>query len=319
MRPVLFLAVLAIVPLRAASEFPAKGSLSTARHRTLQIGGLAREFLIQPVEGAGPFPIVVLLHGGTQTMRQMWIETSLPTLAARDRFILVAPQGIGRHWNDGRGSTLAGDRASTADDIGFLHSLIGEIVKSDRGDAGAVFMIGVSNGGFMSMHYACSKAGDLRAAGNVISDLPTSEASSCRPAKSLPWISINGTADPLIPFDGQAAGVVRRGKAQQGLLSADATFAFWADRAGCMKSVQSERLPALNSTSASSWAEKRVRTGCDSTGAGGSQSVQYVLHGAGHTMPNTREGAVVRLLGGSNQDIDAGVAIWTFFRGTLRQ
>jgi poly(3-hydroxybutyrate) depolymerase len=87
----------------------------------------------------------------------------------------------------------------------------------------------------------------------------------------------------------------------------DATFAFWADRDGCGKEVRSERVPSREASQA--WAERRTRSGC--------MSVQYVLHGSGHTWPNLRQGPVVKLLGGSNQDLDAGEVIWNFFRSTL--
>lgn len=298
---------------RLRPVFPAKGSLGTAHRRKLRFGGLTRTYLIQPVNAAGQYPVVFVLHGGTQTAEQVWTQTSLPTLGARDRFIVVAPQGVGNHWNDGRGSTIAGDAASAADDVGFLHALIAEVIRTDRGDPAAIFMVGPSNGGFMTMRFACDRAADLRAASNVISDLPSVEASACHPSKPLPWLSINGTADPLIPFSGQTAGTMKRGRPQPGLLSAEATFAFWADRAGCSNDIHSEHLPDVV-TSDLSWVEKRVRTGC----VDGTVSVQYVLHGAGHTWPNGRDGLVARMLGGSNQDVDSGEIIWSYFRSTLR-
>src|SRR5579885_723861 len=90
------------------SNFPAKGNPDTAQQRTIMAGGLERTYLIQKPAGNGPFPLVVLLHGGTQTASQVWAETSLPTLAARDNFILVAPNGVNKHWNDGRGAVLGG-------------------------------------------------------------------------------------------------------------------------------------------------------------------------------------------------------------------
>ncbi len=47
-----------------ASDFPAKGSLSTAEYRTRVFAGGKREYLIQPARGSSRHPVVIVLHGG---------------------------------------------------------------------------------------------------------------------------------------------------------------------------------------------------------------------------------------------------------------
>lgn len=292
------------------SNFPAKGNPDTAQQRTIMAGGLERTYLIQKPAGNGPFPLVVLLHGGTQTASQVWAETSLPTLAARDNFILVAPNGVNKHWNDGRGAVLGGS-GSTADDVGFLRSVISQVVAQDHADPRAVFMVGPSNGGFMTQYFACQSAETLRAAANVISDLPVSIAQKCKPSKALPWLSINGTADPLIPFAGQGEGVVKNGQEQPALLSADLTFKFWADHAGCSAQVETTRFQGADGK----WVEKRVRRGCN----GAPYSVQYVCYGSGHVWPGTpiRLAFIRRIIGQPTMAFDSGTVIWDFFKSTL--
>lgn len=293
--------------------FPEKGDTSSATVVSIAHDGLSRRYLIQSPSGPGPFPVVVVLHGGTQSADQIWRQTSLPTLARLDRFILVAPDGIRGHWNDGRGTTLGGG-VSDADDVGFLGLVIADVVRRSRGDANAVFMTGVSNGGLMTMRFACERANLLRAAGNVISDLPVALRDGCRPGKPLPWISINGTKDPLMPFDGADAGNDRRGRPQPALLSADATFDFWARHAGCASDQTSERLPDLDASD-NSRAEKRSRSGC----AGGTTSTQYVLVGAGHVAPGLpiRRGLIRAVIGEANLDVDLGTIVWRHFASTL--
>jgi len=297
-----------------AAALPQKGSLTSAQRRALTFGGRDWTYLIQPAAGSGLHPIVVMLHGGTQSDSQVWTQTSLPTLATREGFILVAPNaGEHRHWNDGRGATLGGEGASTADDLGFLRAVIAEVIARDHCDPSAVFMIGASNGGFMTMHFACRSGALLRAAGNVISDLPAAEARTCAPGKALPWISVNGDSDPLIPFAGDPGGEVKNGQVQPPLLSADQTFQFFADKAGCAPAIRSERLPHVDAASAST-AERRTRASC----AGGASSVQYVLHKAGHNWPGLPlRPLAARILGGANQDVDAGEIIWAHFKATL--
>lgn len=292
----------------AAERLPAKGDWETAQARKLISGGLQREYWVQKPAGARKqLPIVLLLHGGTQTAKDVWTQTSLPTLARREGFILVAPQGLDKHWNDGRGSTIAGDKASTANDVQFLRDLVQSLVLNDGGDPRAVFAIGASNGGFMVMHLAC-EAGDLLHAGaSVISNLSTAQSRACRSTSALPWLAMNGMKDPIIPFAGQGEGVIKRGEAQPALLSADASFAFWADRAGCSRQVAVVKI--------SENVEKRVRSGC----RGAAHSEQYVFANSGHVWPGlaiTRP-VIAYTLGGTNLDVDAGEIAWGFFKSML--
>lgn len=292
----------------AAQRFPPKGDPQTAQTRNLLVGGVQRTYLVQvPEPTSASAPIVLLLHGGTQTAEKVWSQTSLPTLAARDHFILAAPQGIGNHWNDGRSSTVAGDDVSTADDVGLLRAVIADVVSRDHGDARAVFVIGASNGGFMAMNYACQAGDTLRAGANVISNIPRDVAAHCRSSKALPWLSMNGVRDPIVPFAGVPEGTVLKGKLQTPLLSADQSFDFWARRAGCSATVKSEKV--------SDSVEKRVRSGC----AGGASSEQYVFSGAGHVWPGlaVTSPLIATYLGGTNLDVDTGEVAWNFFKSTL--
>ena len=253
---------------------------------------------------------MVLLHGGTENAEQVWTQASLPTLARSEGFIIVAPNALNQHWNDGRGAVLRGV-ASTADDIGFLKQVIANVIAKDGGNPKAVFMVGASNGGSMTMHFACRAPSALRAAAYVVSGLPVAEESQCA-AQPMPWLAMNGTADPIVPFDGITAGTIKNGTPQPELLSADATFDFWAIRDHCGDFILKETLPHLNPGDLTS-AEERV---CKSSN--GLPSIEYVFHGAGHTWPNLQYGPLIRqVIGDSNQDVDAGQAIWSFFKRTL--
>ena len=285
---------------------------ATIETRFLLHDGLKRTYLIQPVEGPGLHPIVVMLHGGGATMEGNWKLTSLPVLGRKNGFILVAPQGINRHWNDGRGAAIGGN-PSTADDVGFLHELIQEVVKQYHGDPNAVFMTGVSNGGFMTMDFACAHAEDLHAASEVVADLPVKVKAACHPVKPLPWLSINATDDPLVPFAGSPDGAKVWGRPQSALFSADDTFAFWANNAGCDSSITSGRLSQKRPASGV-WTELRTRGQCIND----TRSFYYVLHGAGHGWPSEHLGFIYNAIAGKPDfDIDAGTVLWDFFRSTL--
>jgi polyhydroxybutyrate depolymerase len=271
----------ALAQSSAHNAFPAKGLLRHASEHTLTVGGESRSFLIDASAAHSQprphgVPVVVLLHGGTQTAKDVWEQTSLPTLARERGFILVAPQGSSKQWNDGRGITMSGVR-STSDDVAFLRELISAVVTLHKANKDAVFMVGASNGGHMTMRFACEETKLLRAASNVISNMPVQLAKECAPAKSLPWLSMNGTEDTFQPF----AGTLKA----PALLSAEATFNFWAKRDV-------------------------------------SHSSRFIaLQGAGHQWANPPEAAsrrfIVRLLGEPSHAMDSGLVIWDFFAKTL--
>ena len=300
----------------APPALPEFGRVLSARTRHLKIDGLERSYLVQPVRNAtGRVPVVVLLHGGTQTAEDIWRETSLPTLGASEGFIVVAPQAVGRQWNDARGATISGNPPSTADDVRFLKAVIAEVVAQDRGDASAVFMVGASNGGFMTMRFACDAGDTLRAAASAISTLPEALAQSCKSPRQLPWLAINGTDDPLIPFGGQPEGTVRHGQVQPALRSADASFRFWADRAGCAAPTARQAITEQSADERHRWAERIVRSHC----VGGQLSQQVVLHGSGHVLPGlaTDNRLAERAVGPAAPEIDGGTLVWMHFKATL--
>ncbi len=306
-------ALLSTSGLRVATgAMPERGSVATARRRHIAVGGLDRSYLVQPApgaRGAGRLPVVVLLHAGTQSAEDIWRETSLPTLGTREGFLVVAPEALARHWNDQRGP------ASTVDDVRFLKAVIAEVIAQDHGDPSAVFMVGSAHGGFMTMRFACDAGEALRAAASLLSTMPDALARNCRSPRPLPWLAVNGTEDPAVPFGGQVDGTVRRGESQLALRSADDTFRFWADRAGCASPAAREALTDQSADDRHRWAERVVRANCVS----GQVSQQVVLHGSGHVIPGpaTDNRLAERAVGPAAPEIDCGTLVWTHFKATL--
>ena len=298
----------------AGGAMPERGSVATARRRHIAVGGLDRSYLVQSAtaaRGPGRLPVVVLLHGGTQSAEDIWRETSLPTLGAREGFLVVAPEALDRHWNDARGVT----GAPAVDDVRFLKAVIAEVIAQDHGDPSAVFMVGSAHGGFMTMRFACDAGEGLRAAASLLSTMPDALARNCKSPRPLPWLAVNGTEDPAAPFGGQVDGTVRRGETQAALRSADDTFRFWADRAGCAAPTAREAMTDPAADERHRWAERVVRSHC----VGGQLSQQVVLHGSGHVIPGlaTDNRLAERAVGPAAPEIDGGTLVWMHFKATL--
>lgn len=97
-----------VVPLLrpVAASAPGEGLDSTTG--SIIAGGLVRTFRVYvPLSHnrTRPAPLLIALHGGggTGTAMERLTIGGLNRLAARDGFVVVYPDGVERHWNDGRG------------------------------------------------------------------------------------------------------------------------------------------------------------------------------------------------------------------------
>ena len=66
---------------------------------TIDIGGMARSYLTQFPETKSA-PLVIVLHGNTQTGADMRTRTSWSLVASRERFGVIYPDGLNRAWAD---------------------------------------------------------------------------------------------------------------------------------------------------------------------------------------------------------------------------
>ena len=94
-------------------------------------------------------------------------EADMRSLAEADTFILVYPQGS---CLDGVSSlerlSIGGDNKSTADDFGFVESMITEISSQYNVDMERIYAAGYSNGGMMAYGLANYKS-DLNCCGSL--------------------------------------------------------------------------------------------------------------------------------------------------------
>src|SRR4029078_3216541 len=71
----------------------------TAGAETIDIGGVARSYFTQFPE-TRPAPLVIVLHGNSQSGADMRTRTSWSLGASRERFGVIYPDGLTRAWAD---------------------------------------------------------------------------------------------------------------------------------------------------------------------------------------------------------------------------
>ena len=285
---------------------------NAAMAETIDIGGVARTFTAQLPE-AKPAPLVIVLHGNTQTGADMASRTSWPAMAKRDGFGVVFPDGLNRAWADLRPNANRAGRAPPkgTDDIGFIVKLIEKFVAEGTADPKRIYVTGVSNGGAMTMTLVCARAELFAAAASVIMNLTDEIAGACHPSKSVPMLMMNGTADPLIPYQG-GRGSSRF--AMPGFWSTEKSLAFWRSANGCEPGDA-----AVVDLEDRNKSDQSTVTRIESRCPRGSDVVLYRINDGGHRMPGAFADArfprmVDAFLGPQNRDIDGAAAIWEFFK-----
>ncbi len=194
-----------------------------------RIGGERPATIIRPqdyVEGT-PVPIVMALHGFTSNAGDTNSYFGLSRWIDTHQVALILPNGTRNpdgisFWN---ATDFCCDGYRTGvDDVGYLNSLVDEAGEHVTPDG--VYLVGLSNGAFMSYRMACESMPGLRA---IVPVAGTSfdDPEVCEGANPVSVLHIHGTNDNIIRYGG---GGPADGPRYPG---ARETVRRWAARAGC--------------------------------------------------------------------------------------
>ena len=287
--------------------------------------GLERVFRFYvPASLPDSTPVVILLHGGTQSMDAIFRPRAggtneWPILAEEKKFVLLVPNGTNAEtgsptgddqvWNDCRTPSSDGVTQSTADDVGYVMKLADWAASRFPNDLGRLYVTGASNGGQMAYRLAIERPGRFAAIAAFIANLPA-ESECGRPTTPMPMFMANGTADPITPFNGGTA------EGRGPFLSAPTTRSIWA-RSNDVDTTRRTitRLPDRDPDDGSI-----VICEDDSAGAAGAAGAPLRfcrVEGGGHSIPSREHDLrrfVERILGPQNHDVEGARLAWTFLR-----
>lgn len=274
-----------------APTFPEPGSY-TAKE---DIGGRPRSYRIYIPPGypeaEAPVPLIVVMHGAGGTGKDMEQISDFNTLADRDTFIVVYPDGISTAWNDGRPSE------NEIDDVGFITHIVDYMLGAVNIDPARVYMTGYSMGGMMAYRMGCMLPDQVAAIASVASTFPRYQREECQDTPALPVLLIHGTFDEIIPWGGSIP-----------YFSAGSTIEWWVKHNECVE------LPDLTEEfDANPEDPIRVRRETFNQCADNSEVTIYGAIGGGHTWPGHLINAPFEL-GITPVDIDATEVIWEFFQ-----
>jgi polyhydroxybutyrate depolymerase len=286
------------------------------------VGDLARTaHLYFPPRAAGETrPLVVLLHGnggsadgvlgrfGGPAPFKVWLD-----VAARERLFLVVPDGVAgptgeKGFNDCRGDAAGNP---TTDDVAFVLTLLDALAPQGV-DPKRVYATGLSNGGHMALRLAIEQPLRFAAVAPVAALMPA--VSECAaPTTPVSVLFINGTADPICPYDGGIVGVTLL-SGRGSVISTRDSLDAWRAVNGVTAAEVEHAVPDL--TAADSCTATRV-----TAGPAFPTVAQLRIDDGGHTEPSiTQRYSALHLLamGRQNADVEMAEAVWTFFSTQAR-
>ena len=275
----------------------------------IRVGGLDRTFLAYvPRNLPTNAPVVFVLHGAMQSAQMMRVSTGyeFERLADQHGFLVVYPNGYGEHWNDCRKQASYSARKRAVDDKGFLLALIEQFHSSHGIDRTRVFAMGYSNGGHLAYRLAFELPDRITAIAVVSANLPADDNCDCeRSGRPIPVIIINGTRDPINPYDGGSVtlfGFANRGAVLSSLQSAE--YFVHLNELNVQPEV-SRVVPQSRSSSAF------VET-LDWRAVGKPEVVLVSIAGGGHVVPQPVYRAPF-LFGHTSRTLNGPEVIWNFF------
>ena len=198
---------------------------------SITIEGIERTFdFYVPKNLAGVPSLIFLLHGSdgsSQLMRYLTNYEFEKQSEHRNNFIVVYPQGFEKYWNDCRKSASYIANTSNINEIEFFKKMIEFFSENYKIDKNKVFSVGYSNGGQMCYKLALEIPELIKGIGVYSANLPVQANNDCN-SGDLPvsTIIINGTSDPINPFEGGL--VVLEGDSSRGrVLSSINTFNYF--------------------------------------------------------------------------------------------
>ena len=267
-------------------------------------GGLARSYTLYvppSYDPAQPTPLVIGLHGRTDTGAGFAYLLDLNPVADEHGFIAVYPDGIAREWNYPRGGQYFQD--TEIDDTAFLRALVEDLARDLNIDQQRLYITGFSNGGFMTQRLACEGADQFAAFASVGATLYPEFETLCEDTRPVPVLLMHGTYDASVPWVGSVYDGIEIA------FSMPDTALFWAMHNQCEPAKTTYELLPQGGDSPETTVYHYTFVGCD----GGSALEYYVIDGGGHNLPGVIGRLSPEIAGATNMDIKAAEVIWAFF------
>jgi polyhydroxybutyrate depolymerase len=189
--------------------------------------------------------------------------------------------------------------------VAFIDALIRKLETQYRVDSKRIYATGISNGAFFSFRLACDLGDEIAAIAPVAGSIGVSFHDACK-NQPVSVLMINGTADPLVLYDGGRVGGPFAGQGDS--IPVSQTVHAWVATDGCSQTPRTSTVPHVDpgndtTTTIQTFADCRNGT-----------SVQlYTVAGGGHTWPGGPQYLPPFIIGVTSDDFNASETMWQFF------
>ena len=177
--------------------------------------------------------LLIVLHPSGSSARAMELRTGLNAVADKHGFAVVYPDSQVYNWNDGRGEAGQLPIEGIVDDVGFLGSLIDELVVQHGFDPQQVYLTGLQNGGLIAYRAACEMPERFAAVIPVAAMMWDYQVENCGEAYTpVNMFIIHGAAHPNYKPEGEEVEYLLTGDKFSWLGWQD-TVDLWLERNQC--------------------------------------------------------------------------------------
>jgi polyhydroxybutyrate depolymerase len=208
------------------------------------------------------YPLLVILHGYTGIGAEQQAYFGFDGAADARDILVLAPDGTinGAGENFWNASDACCDLdASGVDDVAYLGGLIDDVAAAYNVDAARTFVIGHSNGGFMSFRLACERADVVAGIMSLAGAAAFADPEVCVPSEPVNILALHGNADVLVPYLG--------GFFLASFPGAAASIERWAGYNGCTGDLAAGADLDLDSVLLGSETATSATSGCPTGGA----------------------------------------------------
>jgi polyhydroxybutyrate depolymerase len=186
-----------------------------------------------------------------------------------------------------------------ADDVEFLNQMLDQMAMKFSLDPSRIYATGLSEGGFMAIRAGCAMADRIAAIAPVAAAMP--KTMICLPSRPLPVLMINGTSDPVVPYDGG-----NEHNLHLPVISAQDSAKAWAKIDQCEDKPSQTKLPAQGKGG------METKVASYDTCKQGAKVILYSVKGGGNTWPGGEQYEVEKQVGKTSKDLNANETMWAF-------
>ncbi len=248
----------------------------------------------KPLSNLNGGSLLFVMHGsGGSSSDMIKRTTKLEAMAAREKLLVVYPDGYQHFWNECRKYATSAANKEDINEQAFFSAMIKYFHRKYQISESNVFAAGFSGGGHMAYKLGLTMPGKVKGIAAIVANMPDSASCDCILAgKPLPVLIINGTEDKTNPYNG---GEMFVSNASFGAVrSTENTFAYWSTLAGYTSAPEKKVLPDTDT------ADHKIVEQYNYRRPGKPPVTLLKVVGGHHDYPN---------------DFDVYVYVWEFFKG----